>query len=189
MILCFPSVDPFSAWQSARIFDLDFQSDETLCPASPQVKLTSSPGDISRALLLHYKSHCLNSGRPCAFTEFLPTELGARNQDKSGHRRRKPSRWRLGFVEPAGKSWKPARLPACEERAGAGENAAATPSCYGARGRSIPLLNPPPSGVHRGLGGVPCSEESASNLCLVTCRNSPIAAIGFAGNFGCLTVC
>ena len=32
---------------------------------------------------------------------FLGTELGARNQDKLGHRPRKPNRWRLGFVEPA----------------------------------------------------------------------------------------
>ncbi len=33
---------------------------------------------------------------------FVVTELGARNQDKWGHRPRKPNRWRLGFVEPAG---------------------------------------------------------------------------------------
>ena len=38
---------------------------------------------------------------------FLGTELGARNQDRLGHRPRKPNRWRLGFLEPAGEREKP----------------------------------------------------------------------------------
>ena len=38
---------------------------------------------------------------------FLGTELGARNQDKWGHRTRKPNPWRLGFLEPAGEREKP----------------------------------------------------------------------------------
>ena len=33
---------------------------------------------------------------------FLGTELEARNQEKLGHRPRKPNRWRLGFDEAAG---------------------------------------------------------------------------------------
>ncbi len=59
---------------------------------------------------------------------FLGTEPGARNQDKLGHRPRKPKPWRLGFLEPAGEREKPQRFPACEETAWAWENVAAVPT-------------------------------------------------------------
>ena len=55
---------------------------------------------------------------------FVGTELGDRNQDKLGHRPRKPNRRRLGFIEPTGESGQSGRRPACEETAGAGHKCA-----------------------------------------------------------------
>ena len=55
---------------------------------------------------------------------FLGTELGAGNQDKLGHRPRKPNWRRLGFIEPTGESGQSGRPPASEETAGAGHKCA-----------------------------------------------------------------
>ncbi len=59
---------------------------------------------------------------------FVGTEQWDRNQEKFGQRPRKPTGWRLGFVEPAGERGQPGRRPASEETTGAGRKCAHLPT-------------------------------------------------------------